>query len=110
MRRLQTLLVLPVLLACAMPAQAQLFFKKKGPVPAQRVPELILTLKTDTDERKRAVAAEELRDYDTKTFTEIVPTLVDVLANDKKQGVRLEALNSLARLRPVTQAAGHALE
>jgi hypothetical protein len=110
MTDLRAFLVLPVLLACAMPVQAQLLFKKKGPVPAQRVPELILTLKTEADERKRAAAAEELRDYDPKTFTEIVPLLVDTLMNDKKQSVRLEALNSLARLRPVTQVAGRAIE
>ena len=82
MKRMQALLVLPALLFCAVPAQAQLFFKKRGPVPAQRVPELILILKTETDERKRAAAAEELRDYDPKTFTEIVPVLVDILTND----------------------------
>ena len=53
MKRLQGLLVLVALPLCATPAHAQLFFKKTRPVPAQRVPELILTLKTETDERKR---------------------------------------------------------
>jgi hypothetical protein len=101
---------LPVLLVFAVPAPAQIFFKKKAPPPAQRVPELILTLKTEGDERKRAGAAEELRDYDPRMFTEIVPVLIDALHNDKKPSVRLEALNSLARLRPVTQAAGRAIE
>jgi hypothetical protein len=101
------LLALPV---CAVPVQAQIFFKKARPTPAQRVPELILTLKTESDERKRAQAAEELREYDAKTFTEIVPVLIDVLHNDKKSNVRLEALNSLARLRPVSQTAGQAIE
>ena len=71
---------------------------------SERVPELILTLKTESDERKRAQAAEELREYDARTFTEIVPVLVDVLHNDKKSNVRLEALNSLSRLRPVSQS------
>jgi hypothetical protein len=110
MKRLQGLLVLVALPLCATPAHAQLFFKKTRPVPAQRVPELILTLKTETDERKRAQAAEELREYDARTFAEIVPVLIDVLHNDKKTGVRLEALNSLARLRPVSQPAGQAIE
>src|SRR5436309_8145239 len=84
MKRLQGLVVLLALPVCAMPGEAQLFFKKNRPVPAQRVPELILTLKTESDERKRAAAAEELRDYDAKTFGEIVPVLIDVLHNDKK--------------------------
>jgi hypothetical protein len=110
MKRLLWLLVVLVLPALAVPAQAQFFFKKARPAPAQRVPELILTLKTETDERKRAAAADELREYDAKTFTEIVPVLIDVLYNDKKYSVRLEALNSLYRLRPVSQPAGQAIE
>jgi HEAT repeats len=110
MKRLQWLLVVLALPACALPAQAQIFFKKARPAPAQRVPELILTLKTETDERKRATAAEELREYDAKTFTEIVPVLIDVLHNDKKTNVRMEALNSLYRVRPVSQPAGQAIE
>ena len=48
--------------------------------------------------------------YDTTTFTEIVPVLADVLQHDKKHGVRLEALNSLAKIRPVTTLAGRAIE
>ncbi len=110
MSRLHALLVLLALPACAVPVQAQIFFKKARPIPAQRVPELILTLKTESDERRRAQAAEELREYDARTFAEIVPVLIDVLHNDKKSNVRLEALNSLSRLRPVSQAAGQAIE
>ena len=111
MKRIPALLLLALALAWVSPAPAQLFFGKKTKViPSQRVPELILTVKTDPDERKRAHAAEELRDYDTATFTEIVPVLVDVLKNDKKMNVRLEALGSLAKIRPVSSLAGQALE
>ena len=100
-----------VLVACAS-SHAQLVFSKKPKTnPSQRVPELILIVKTDGDEKKRAHAAEELRDYDSVTFGEIVPVLVDVLKNDKKHGVRLEAVNSLAKIRPVPPVGGaHALE
>lgn len=111
MNRTIGLCLLALTLACVAPAPAQLFFAKKPKVnPSQRVPELILIVKTDADERKRASAAEELRDYDTATFTEIVPVLVDVLKNDKKLNVRLEALNSLAKIRPVSTMAGQAIE
>jgi hypothetical protein len=110
MKRLLWLLVVLALPALAVPAQAQIFFKKARPAPAQRVPELILILKTETDERKRAAAADELREYDAKTFTEIVPVLIDVLHNDTKTSVRLEALGSLYRVRPVSQPAGQAIE
>src|SRR5205823_268596 len=49
-------------------------------------------------------------DYDVNAFTEIVPVLVDVLRSDKKQSVRLEALGSLTRIRPVSNLAGQAIE
>ena len=92
MKRFQPLLVLLALPAFTLPAQAQFFHKRPRPIPAQRVPELILILKTETDERRRGAAAEELRDYDARTFTEIVPVLIDVLHTDRKVGVRIEAL------------------
>jgi hypothetical protein len=93
------------------PAHAQGFFSKRPrPNPAERVPHLIVLVKTDPDERKRSQAAEELSNFDARTFAEIVPVLVDVAQHDQKPGVRQEALNSLARIRPVSQAAGQALE
>jgi hypothetical protein len=111
MKRLPMGLMLVIILAWAAPAQAQLFFpKKQKPNPTQRVPELIVIVKADPDERRRAHAAEELRDYDAAVFTEIVPVLADVLLHDKKVNVRLEALNSLSKIRPVSAVAGHAME
>lgn len=111
MKRLQVVLLLGIVLAWATPAQAQwIFSKKPRPNASQRVPELILTLKTDLDERKRLQAVEELRDYDASTFTEIAPVLADVLRNDPKMSVRLEALNNLARIRPVHPLAVPAIE
>ncbi len=110
MQRFLFLALLGFLLLPAGTAHAQLFSKKPRPAPQQRVPELILIVKTDGDERKRTSAAEELREFDAKTFTEIVPVLVDVLQNDKSSAVRYEALDSLSRLRPVTPLAGQALE
>src|ERR1700738_4608481 len=111
MRRLQGVLLLVIALAWVAPAPGQGIFAKRQKVnPSQRVPELILIVKTDPDERKRTHAAEELRDYDSATFTEIVPVLVDVLQKDKKRNVRLEALNSLAKIRPVSARAGQAIE
>ena len=93
MKRCQGTLVLVIVLAWTAPAPAQLFAKKVKPNPSQRVPELILIyLKTDPDEKKRAHAAEEIRDYDAILFAEIVPVLVDVLQNDKKMSVRHEAV------------------
>ncbi len=109
MNRVFWMLMVVVILAWGSPAQAQLFVKKAKTNPSQRVPELIATVKTDTDERKRARAAEELRDY-AAAFPDIVPVLADVLLQDKKQSVRLEALGSLGKIRPVSAVAGQAIE
>ncbi len=111
MNRLAGVFLFLLALTWTAPAPAQWIFAKKAKTnPTQRVPELILIAKTDPDERKRAHAAEELRDYDTTVFTEIVPVLADVLLHDKKQSVRSEALASLAKIRPVSTLAGQAME
>src|SRR5947208_14591554 len=94
----------------AAPARAGIFSKHAKINPADRVPTLIATLRAEADERKRASAAEELRQYDPNMFPEIVPTLADIALRDPKTSVRLEAIQSLAKLRPVSQRAGSALE
>jgi hypothetical protein len=94
----------------APPARAGIFSKHTKVNPADRVPTLIATLRADQDERKRASAAEELRQYDPNMFPEIIPTLADIALRDPKSSVRLEAIQSLAKLRPVSQRAGGALE
>jgi hypothetical protein len=104
-------LLLPLLLAVlADPAAAGIFKKAPKPDPKMRVNELIVAVKTDKDESKRAAAAAELREYDPKAFPDIVPILIDVLMNDPKPSVRAEAAQSLGKLRPVTMEAGWALE
>src|SRR5438132_14226068 len=91
----------------ALPASAGILFgKKTKPNPAERVPELIVIVKTDKDESKRASAAEELRQYDPAAHPDIVPVLIDVLMNDAKPGVRAEAAESLGKMRPVAQDGG----
>jgi hypothetical protein len=100
-----------LLTALAVTASAGIIFKKQPkPKPEERVPELIAAVKTEPDEHKRASAAAELRQYDPRAFPDLVPVLADVLRNDAKTKVRLEALQSLSRIRPVSQEAGLALE
>lgn len=105
-------LVFAVQLGLTIPAPAGIFFKREHekPTPAQRVPELIQTLKTETNDKKRESAAEELRQFDPKDFPEIVPALIDALQHDTKAEVRAEAAQTLGKLRPVTQEVGQALE
>jgi hypothetical protein len=108
--RLFVLLVLiPVLNP---PVHAGIIFgrKKEKPDPKQRVPELVTILKSDKDADKRSHAADELRTFDLAQFPEIVPALIDALQNDPKPAVRVEAVQSLGKLRPVSQVVGEALE
>src|SRR5579862_1807924 len=100
-----------VLVGTASTSSAQWFGPKKPKTPPQqRVPELIVALKAEKDAHKRADAAEELRQFDTKEFPEIIPVLVDALQNDPASGVRTEAAKGLGRLRPFSAPAAQALE
>ena len=91
-------------------AEAGLFKKGAKPDPAKAVPLLIETLKTSKDDDKRAEAAEELREYSAKEYPEILPALIDALGGDSSTTVRVDAADSLGKLRPITQKAGYALE
>ncbi len=112
--RLRALWLVPLMLplVAGISSAGVLFGKKskRPPTPAERVPELLLLVKTDGDESKRAAAAQELRQYDAAQFPAIVPVLVDVLSTDQKPGVRAEAAQTLGKMRPISQQAGMALE
>src|SRR5262249_32778445 len=69
-----------------------------------------MQVKTDKSDSKRADAAEELRNYDSTAYPDIVPILVDVMLSDPKANVRSEAAHSLGKIRPISQNAGMALE
>jgi hypothetical protein len=105
-------LLVPVLaLAWGPPASAGiLFFRKAKPNPAERVPELLKIVKEESDEKKRAAAVEELQQFDTKSFPQIVTTLIEVLQRDAGWTVRLAAAETLGKIRPVDQQIGFALE
>src|SRR5437660_6213362 len=109
MRR-RSLLIVSLLTALAGPAHAGIFKKTPKPDPAVHVPELLRTLKEDPDERKRADAADELREYDSKAFPDLMTGLIDALQNDPSSVVRSQAANSISKLRPISQQAGFALE
>ena len=91
-------------------ADAGFFSRKAKPNPAERVPELLIQLRSAQDEGQRSAAAEELRQYDPKSFPDLIPGLIESLGRDASQAVRSEAASSLGRLRPITQQAGYALE
>jgi hypothetical protein len=99
-----------VALALAAPADAGIFRKSSKPDPAIHVPALIQVLKTSKDEKARASAAADLRDYDAKAFPTILPTLMEALATDPSSSVRSKAAESIGGVRPISPEAGHALE
>ena len=105
-------LVVPLAAMLAGQGRAGIIFgRKKDKIdPKTRVPELIATLEERPDADRRTHAAEELRNYDPMAFPDIVPALVSALQSDAKSGVRIEAAQSLGKLRPVNQTAGEALE
>jgi hypothetical protein len=108
---LYRLLVVPVVvLSLAAPSQAGLLRKSARPDPAVHVPALVETLKSDRDERARAAAASELDEYDAKAFPDILPALIDALATDPSTSVRSRAAEAIGKVRPITAAAGYALE
>jgi hypothetical protein len=108
-RLLLLLVVWPLLVP---PLEAGIFFgRKKEPVePKKRVQELILILKNDRDADNRMRAAEELRHYDLMQFPEVLPALIQAAQGDPRPAVRLEAVQSLGKLRPISQSAGETLE
>jgi hypothetical protein len=110
MRRYVYVLTLLAAARLAFPAEAGIFGKSAKVKPEERVPQLLTILRTDTDERKREAAAKELRDFDAAAFPDMVPALVGALLADSKVGVRVEAAETLGKVRPISQAAGHALE
>src|SRR5262249_6352398 len=82
----------PVLMiSMAAPVQAGIFSRKPKPNPAEHVPALIMQLKTDPDESKRAAAADELRQFDPKAFPEMMTALTDALLKDPATSVRADA-------------------
>ena len=95
MRR-HSLWIVPLLLAIIVPqGQAGIFKRPNKPDPVEHVPALINTLKTDPDDKKRANAAEELHEYDSRSFPDIMPALTEALHNDRSSSVRLECVRKL---------------
>jgi hypothetical protein len=104
------LVVVAAILVCPAAQAKNIFGKRTRANPAERVPQLVVMVKTEPDEDKRASAVKELRDYDPNAFREIIPVLIDVLQHDAKSSVRAEAATTLSKLRPISQEVGWALE
>src|SRR5687767_14483331 len=107
-----SILIIPLLVAfdCGSARADGLLKRGPRPNPTERVPELIQIVSSDLDDRRRAEAASELKDYDLKSFPDIIPALIEALKNDSSVAVRREAANSIGKMRPISQMGGYALE
>ncbi len=93
-----------------LPSQAGIFSRKPKVNPADQVVELVRTLHSDGDERRRSAAAGELGTLDAKTYPAIQPALIDALMKDPSSTVRHEAAQALGRVRPLSSQAAYALQ
>jgi hypothetical protein len=96
-------------LVVTLPADAGSIFGRKGKSDA-RVRQLVDTLRTDPDEKKRRAAAVELREADPRTQAEVIPALVAALQRDPAAGVRADAAETIGQFKYVFPLAGLALE
>src|SRR5437879_4910372 len=104
----RVLVVLLTLATSTSPAAAGIFSRKPKTNPAERVPVLLIQLKGHSDEAERSSAAEELRQFDPKSYPEIMAGLIGAISKDASPAVRAEAASSLGKLRPISQQAGYA--
>lgn len=99
-----------LVLAFANRADAQLFGgRAKGKSDAQ-VRQLVATLRTDPDEKRRRGAVAELRDTDPRTQADVIPALVASLQRDPVAQVRADAAEAIGAFRLLFPVAGTALE
>jgi hypothetical protein len=94
------------------PAQGLGIFRRrqKSDPPASKVKQHIATLQTSTDGAKRKEAAVELRQFDPRSNTDVIPALMGALQKDPVPAVRSAAAESIGALKPVSQPAGLTLE
>lgn len=78
--------------------------------PAALAKQLVATLQSDPDADRRKEAAEQLRNLDARNFPDIVPALSGALQRDPSVAVRVAAVESLGRTKPVVQSAGLVME
>ncbi|MGL6095279.1 MAG: HEAT repeat domain-containing protein, partial [Fimbriiglobus sp.] len=118
MTRLTALLLTAVVIATVPAPRASAgidlglgLFKKKPKADAtSKVKQIVATLQSDPDEKKRRTAAEDARDIDPRANPDLLPALAASLQNDPSPAVRSEAAESIGKLKPVDQPSGLALE
>lgn len=109
MRWLNGALIIWVL-GTAPSAEAGIFSRKDPGKPAERVMNLLATLRNNPDADQRQEAAGELSEFDGAAYPEIVPALINALQRDSDSGVRRAAASSLGSIKPTSVEVQQALE
>jgi hypothetical protein len=104
------LLMVGIVAAALAPTAQGGIFGRKPKSDAAHAKQLVETLRSDADERKRKAAALDLRDFDPRTHQDVIPALVAALQKDPSPSVRSEAAESIGLFKAVFPVAGMALE
>ncbi|GIW78983.1 MAG: hypothetical protein KatS3mg105_0790 [Gemmatales bacterium] len=91
-------------------AFAGIFFNRRPKSRPMSVNNLVQILKGDSNERRRAYAAEQIQSEDAQQNAELIPVLIDRALHDDSVNVRIEAVRALGRIRPISEQIGWALE
>ncbi len=103
-------------LLSAIPAQAGIIFNRHSRKPSKEntvtdpTAQLIQVARTDSDDRRRAAAVEELGQFDLRQYPQAAFALIQVLQGDSSAAVRGEAAKLLGKMRPLTQQVAEALD
>lgn len=102
--------LLALTLALASRADANPFWPRGKGKSDSQVRQLVTTLRTEPDEKRRRAAVADLRDADPRGQADVIPALVATLQRDPAAQVRADAAEALGGYRTVFPLAGAALE
>lgn len=102
--------LLVLIVALGSRADANPFWSRGKGKSDSQVRQLVTTLRTEPDEKRRRAAVADLRDADPRSQADVIPALVATLQRDPAAQVRADAAEALGGYRTVFPLAGAALE
>ncbi|MBN9520390.1 HEAT repeat domain-containing protein [bacterium] len=102
--------LLALIVALGSRADANPFWSRGKGKNDSQVRQLVTTLRTEPDEKRRRTAVADLRDAEPRTQSDVVPALIAALQRDPAAQVRADAAEVLGGYRTVFPLAGAALE
>ncbi len=102
--------LLALIVALGSRVDANPFWSRGKGKSDSQVRQLVTTLRTEPDEKRRRAAITDLRDAEPRTQADVVPALIATLQRDPAAQVRADAAEALGNYRTVFPLAGAALE